>query len=216
MSDKEHDIPVKVVDRRWWANTDAAGTAREGARRRSSRPTSRSSSSRSPRRISRSRNTSRSTARPPRVRRNAAAAATEISKDVERTRREILSELLEVVDNLDRAHRVGAPGAVVRRAAPGRRDGAPPVPRASSRGSASSGSKSTGERVRSRCSTKRSAPSPPHRPNRTAWSSASCVTATDRRRRAAAGGGRGGEEPRLRLRHGIRSQSQHGSCSSPA
>ena len=23
MTDKEHEIPVKVVDRRWWANQDA-------------------------------------------------------------------------------------------------------------------------------------------------------------------------------------------------
>ena len=30
MSDNEHDIPVKVVDRRWWANTEAATSEREG------------------------------------------------------------------------------------------------------------------------------------------------------------------------------------------
>ena len=29
--DREHDIPVKVVDRRWWANTDASAYASEGA-----------------------------------------------------------------------------------------------------------------------------------------------------------------------------------------
>lgn len=31
MSDKEHEIPVKVVDRRWWVNPDAA-EAREDTR----------------------------------------------------------------------------------------------------------------------------------------------------------------------------------------
>ena len=31
MSDKEQDIPVKVVDRRWWANTDASADRSEGA-----------------------------------------------------------------------------------------------------------------------------------------------------------------------------------------
>ena len=32
MSDKEHEIPVKVVDRRWWAKTDESGAPREDAR----------------------------------------------------------------------------------------------------------------------------------------------------------------------------------------
>jgi molecular chaperone GrpE len=103
MSDKEHDIPVKVVDRRWWANTDAAAAEREGGS--SLKPTyveeleqqivekdrqiqeyltkyRQASSEFEEMRL--------------RLRR-------EISKDIERTRREILSELLEVVDNLERA-----------------------------------------------------------------------------------------------------------------
>ena len=100
---QEHDIPVKVVDRRWWANT---GASTAGQRRRSSlKPTyveeleqkvaekdkqiqeyltkyRQASSEFEEMRL--------------RLRR-------EISKDIERTRREILSELLEVVDNLERA-----------------------------------------------------------------------------------------------------------------
>jgi molecular chaperone GrpE len=103
MSDNEHDIPVKVVDRRWWANTEAATSEREGGS--SLKPTyvaeleqqvvekdkqiqeyltkyRQASSEFEEMRL--------------RLRR-------EISKDIERTRREILSELLEVVDNLERA-----------------------------------------------------------------------------------------------------------------
>ena len=103
MSDKEHDIPVKVVDRRWWANTEASAAEREGGS--SLKPTyveeleqqivekdkqiqeyltkyRQASSEFEEMRL--------------RLRR-------EISKDIERTRREILSELLEVVDNLERA-----------------------------------------------------------------------------------------------------------------
>jgi len=103
MSDKEHDIPVKVVDRRWWANTEASTAASDGAS--SLKPTyveeleqkivekdkqiqeyltkyRQASSEFEEMRL--------------RLRR-------EISKDIERTRREILSELLEVVDNLERA-----------------------------------------------------------------------------------------------------------------
>jgi molecular chaperone GrpE len=102
-SDKEHDIPVKVVDRRWWANAEASSTASEGGS--SLKPTyveelelkivekdkqiqeyltkyRQASSEFEEMRL--------------RLRR-------EISKDIERTRREILSELLEVVDNLERA-----------------------------------------------------------------------------------------------------------------
>lgn len=103
MSDNEHDIPVKVVDRRWWANAEAATSEREGGS--SLKPTyveeleqkvvekdkqiqeyltkyRQASSEFEEMRL--------------RLRR-------EISKDIERTRREILSELLEVVDNLERA-----------------------------------------------------------------------------------------------------------------
>ena len=102
--DQEQDIPVKVVDRRWWANTDPSA-ASSGASSASLKPTyveeleqkvaekdkqiqeylakyRQASSEFEEMRL--------------RLRR-------EISKDIERTRREILSELLEVVDNLERA-----------------------------------------------------------------------------------------------------------------
>jgi len=102
--DQEQDIPVKVVDRRWWANTDPSA-APSDASSTSLKPTyveqleqqiaekdkqiqeyltkyRQASSEFEEMRL--------------RLRR-------EISKDIERTRREILSELLEVVDNLERA-----------------------------------------------------------------------------------------------------------------
>ena len=103
-SDKEHEIPVKVVDRRWWANADASSSSSESAAT-SLKPTyveeleqkvaekdkqiqeyltkyRQASSEFDEMRL--------------RLRR-------EISKDVERARREVISELLEVIDNLERA-----------------------------------------------------------------------------------------------------------------
>ena len=97
---------VKVVDRRWWAQIPKASTARTDTRGESGKPTyvERSRSSRSPRRTSRSRSTSAKY-------RQASAEfedarlrlRREISKDIERARRDMLAELLDVVDNLDRA-----------------------------------------------------------------------------------------------------------------
>jgi molecular chaperone GrpE len=103
VSDKEQDIPIKVVDRRWWANTDTSTASADGTT--SLKPTyveeleqkvaekdkqiheyltkyRQASAEFEEMRL--------------RLRR-------EITKDIERTRREILSELLEVVDNLERA-----------------------------------------------------------------------------------------------------------------
>ena len=103
MSDKEHEIPVKVVDRRWWANPDASATASTGAT--SLKPTYVEELEQKVvekdkqiqeyltkyRQASNEFDEARL-----RLRR-------EISKDVERSRREVLSEFLEIVDNLDRA-----------------------------------------------------------------------------------------------------------------
>jgi molecular chaperone GrpE len=101
MTDKEHDIPVKVVDRRWWARGDD-GDAAAGS---SSKPTY-------------VEELERQLAEKDRVAQEYIAkyrqAASEfeesrlrlrreISKDIERGRREILADLLDVVDNLDRA-----------------------------------------------------------------------------------------------------------------
>jgi len=102
MTDKEHEIPVKVVDRRWWARADD-GTASESSG--ASKPTY-------------VEDLERQLAEKDRVAqeyiakyRQAAAEfeesrlrlKREISKDVERSRRELLADMLEVLDNLDRA-----------------------------------------------------------------------------------------------------------------
>ena len=101
MSDKEHEIPVKVVDRRWWARGDDGGAPAE----RSTKPTY-------------IEELEQQLAEKDRIAqeyiakyRQAAAEfedsrlrlRREIAKDVERGRREILADLLDVVDNLDRA-----------------------------------------------------------------------------------------------------------------
>jgi molecular chaperone GrpE len=102
---KQQDIPVKVVDRRWWANTDATSSSSDAGSKTSLKPTyveeleqkivekdqqiqeylskyRQASSEFDEMRL--------------RLRR-------EISKDVERARREVIAELLEVLDNLERA-----------------------------------------------------------------------------------------------------------------
>ena len=101
MADKDYDIPVKVVDRRWWARGDDGAPAED----RSTKPTY-------------VQELEQQLAEKDRVAqeyiakyRQAAAEfeesrlrlRREISKDVERGRREILADLLDVVDNLDRA-----------------------------------------------------------------------------------------------------------------
>lgn len=100
----EHEIPVKVVDRRWWANKDG-GQAERGEERTSLKPTYVEELERQVaekdrqiqeyiakyRQASQEYENSRL-----RLRR-------EIGKDIERGRREILADLLEVIDNLDRA-----------------------------------------------------------------------------------------------------------------
>jgi molecular chaperone GrpE len=104
MADKEHDIPVKVVDRRWWVNRDEQGGAAETAAP-SLKPTYveeleqqlADKDRQLQDAISRYRQASNEFEESRlRIRR-------EVSKDVERGRREILADLLEVVDNLDRA-----------------------------------------------------------------------------------------------------------------
>src|SRR5687767_6977936 len=103
MSDKEHDIPVKVVDRRWWA-TDSSEPAREDTRG-SGKPTYvegleqqiADKDRQIQEYLSKYRNAEKEFEEARlRLRR-------EISKDIERTRREILADVLDVVDNLDRA-----------------------------------------------------------------------------------------------------------------
>jgi molecular chaperone GrpE len=102
MADKEHEIPVKVVDRRWWARQDDGSAAEP---RGGSKPTYIEDLERQLAEKDR-------TAQEYIAKYRAAAAEfeesrarlrREISKDIERGRREILADLLDVVDNLDRA-----------------------------------------------------------------------------------------------------------------
>jgi molecular chaperone GrpE len=99
-----HDIPVKVIDRRWWANNPEAASDRESSSG-SLKPTCVEELERQlaekdklvQEYIGKYRQASNEFEEARlRLRR-------EISKDVERTRREVLSEILEVLDNLDRA-----------------------------------------------------------------------------------------------------------------
>ena len=100
-SSKEEEIPVKVVDRRWWARGEDDAPSVE----RSTKPTY-------------VEELERQVAEKDRIAQEYIAkyrqAASEfeesrlrlrreISKDIERSRREILADLLDVVDNLDRA-----------------------------------------------------------------------------------------------------------------
>ena len=103
MAHDEHEIPVKVIDRRWWAQNQNAPAAEDT--RTSLKPTYVEDLERQVAEkdkqiqeyIAKYRDAAREfeDARL-RLRR-------EISKDIERGRREILADLLDVVDNLDRA-----------------------------------------------------------------------------------------------------------------
>jgi molecular chaperone GrpE len=100
----EHDVPVKVIDRRWWAN-NAEGTSNRETSSASLKPTYVEELERQVAEkdrlvqeyIGKYRQAS-SEFEEARLR-----LRREISKDVERARREVLSEILEVLDNLDRA-----------------------------------------------------------------------------------------------------------------
>lgn len=103
MSDKEHEIPVKIVDRRWWANQ--GNEAPREDTRGSGKPTYVESLEQQI--ADKDKQVQEYLAKY----RQAASEfeearlrlRREISKDVERSRRELLSEFLEVLDNLDRA-----------------------------------------------------------------------------------------------------------------
>src|SRR5829696_5760536 len=100
MSDKEHEIPVKVVDRRWWARGDDGAPPE-----RSSKPTyieeleqQLAEKDRIAQEYIAKYRQAASEFEESRLR-----LRREVSKDIERGRREILADLLEVLDNLDRA-----------------------------------------------------------------------------------------------------------------
>ena len=110
MSDKEHEIPVKVVDRRWWSQT--ADAPREDTRG-TGKPTYVEDLERQV--AEKDKQAQEYLAKY----RNAASEfdearlrmRREISKDIERARRDILAEMLEVLDNLDRALESARAGA---------------------------------------------------------------------------------------------------------
>ena len=112
MGDREHEVPVKVVDRRWWAQQDAGEAAREDMRG-SGKPTYVEQLERQvaekDKQIQEYLGKYRQAASEfeearLRMRR-------EIAKDVERSRRDVLAEMLEVLDNLDRALESARAGA---------------------------------------------------------------------------------------------------------
>jgi molecular chaperone GrpE len=106
MSDKENEVPVKVVDRRWWANQENADASTAAATAKPSlKPTYVEELEQ--------KLAEKDTQLQDAIARYRGAAAEfdesrlrlrrEIAKDIERGRREILADLLDVVDNLDRA-----------------------------------------------------------------------------------------------------------------
>ena len=105
MSDKEQEIPVKVVDRRRWANQDANGTGSGAQSSPLLKPTYveeleqklAEKDKQLQDAIARYRGAAGE------FEESRARLRREISKDIERGRREILADLLDVVDNLDRA-----------------------------------------------------------------------------------------------------------------
>jgi molecular chaperone GrpE len=109
MSENEYDIPVKVVDRRWWANTEASTETRADAKSSSLKPTYveeleqkvAEKDKQAQEYLTKYRQAA-SEFEEARLR-----LRREISKDIERARREVISEFLEVVDNLDRAIEAG-------------------------------------------------------------------------------------------------------------
>jgi molecular chaperone GrpE len=101
MSD-EHDIPVKVVDRRWWARDDEGdGPARSSSLKPSyveelERKVADKEREAQELLVKYRQSSQEFEDARARMRK-------ELSKDAERSRREVLVSLLEVVDNLDRA-----------------------------------------------------------------------------------------------------------------
>jgi molecular chaperone GrpE len=114
MSEKSHEIPIKVVDRRWWANPEtssgdasAAGSSLKPTYVEELEQQLADKDRQLQDAIGRYRQAS-GEFEESRIR-----LRREISKEIERGRREILADLLEVVDNLDRAldaARAGAAG----------------------------------------------------------------------------------------------------------
>jgi molecular chaperone GrpE len=110
MTDKEHEIPVKVVDRRWWARGDDAAAPADTSTGKPSYVQD----------LERQIAEKDKLAQEYLAKYRQAAGEfeesrlrlrREISKDIERARREVLADILDVVDNLDRAIDSAAKGA---------------------------------------------------------------------------------------------------------
>jgi molecular chaperone GrpE len=101
VADKEHEIPVKVVDRRWWARGDDGDSGPPAG----SKP---SYVEELERQVAEKDKLAQEYIAKYRQAANEFEESRlrlrrEISKDIERGRREILADLLDVIDNLDRA-----------------------------------------------------------------------------------------------------------------
>lgn len=112
MSDNDHEIPVKVVDRRWWARGENAGASTDEAPS-SSKPSYveqlEQQLAEKDRQLQDTLTKYRQAAGE--FEESRLRLRREISKDIERGRREILADLLDVVDNLDRAIESAQQGA---------------------------------------------------------------------------------------------------------
>jgi molecular chaperone GrpE len=101
MSDNEHEIPVKVVDRRWWARGEDAG----GEAPHSDKPTFvqdlEQQLAEKDKQLQETLTKYRQAASE--FEESRLRLRREISKDIERARREVIADLLDVLDNLDRA-----------------------------------------------------------------------------------------------------------------
>ena len=103
--DKDQDVTVKVVDRRWWANAGASGDASPSEPATSLKPTyveqleqQLAEKDRQAQELIAKYRQASADFEDARLR-----LRREIAKDVERARRDVISEMLEVLDNLDRA-----------------------------------------------------------------------------------------------------------------
>ena len=112
MTDNEHEIPVKVVDRRWWVRGDDGEAAADASAGKPSyvQDLERQVADKdklAQEYIAKYRQAA-SEFEESRLR-----LRREISKDIERARRDVLAEILDVVDNLDRAIDSARKGASV-------------------------------------------------------------------------------------------------------
>jgi molecular chaperone GrpE len=107
--DKEHEIPVKVVDRRWWACGGGAGGDTPLSDKPSYVQDLEQQLAEKDKQLQETLAKYRQAANE--FEESRLRLRREISKDIERGRREILADLLEVVDNLDRAIESARPSA---------------------------------------------------------------------------------------------------------